>query len=143
MNRLLESVPNFSEGRRPEVVERIVDAARGVDGVRVLDVHSDEDHNRSVLTLAGPQEALIEAVFRAMSRATELIDLRHHTGEHPRLGATDVVPFIPIGDTPMSAAIAAARSLAERVVAELGIPVFFYEEAAARPERQNLENVRR
>jgi glutamate formiminotransferase / formiminotetrahydrofolate cyclodeaminase len=143
MQRLLESVPNFSEGRRPEVVEGIVDAARSVEGVHVLDLHSDADHNRTVLTLAGESEALVEAVFRAMERATETIDLRQHSGEHPRVGATDVVPFIPLGTTSMAEAVEAARSLGERVAQSLHIPVYFYEEAATRPERQNLEAIRR
>jgi glutamate formiminotransferase len=118
-------------------------AAAAVPGVDVLDLHSDEDHNRSVLTLVGEPEPLQDAVFRATARATELIDLREHRGEHPRIGATDVIPFIPLGDTPMEAAVAAARSLASRVAAELSIPVYFYEEAATSPARQNLENVRR
>lgn len=139
----MESVPNFSEGRRPEIVEAIVGAARSVPEVRVLDLHSDEDHNRSVLTLAGPDEPLREAVFRAIARATELIDLRSHTGEHPRVGATDVVPFIPLTGTTMKEAVAAAGALGQRIADELNIPVYFYEEAARRPDRQNLENIRR
>jgi glutamate formiminotransferase len=139
----MESVPNFSEGRRHDVVERIVDAARSVEGVRVLDLHSDDDHNRSVLTLAGEQEPLSESVFRAIATATELIDLRRHTGEHPRIGATDVVPFIPLAGSSMKDAVAAAERLGQRVAKELSIPVYFYEEAARRPERQNLENIRR
>jgi glutamate formiminotransferase len=143
MKNLLESVPNFSEGRRPEVVDQIANAARSVVGVKILDLHSDADHNRSVLTLVGERAEVQEAVFRAVTRATELIDLRGHAGEHPRVGATDVVPFIPVGSTPMSEAVAAARELGERVARELHIPVYFYEEAATRPDRQNLENVRR
>jgi len=139
----MESVPNFSEGRRPEVVEQIANAARSVAGIRLLDVHSDHDHNRSVLSLAGEAEPLQEAVFRSIARATELIDLRNHTGEHPRVGATDVVPFIPLGETTMQEAIEAARAVGRRVADELQIPVYFYEEAAERPNRQNLENVRR
>jgi glutamate formiminotransferase len=139
----MESVPNFSEGRRPEVIQRIVEAARSVHGVTVLDVHSDADHNRSVLSLAGEPEALPEAVFRAAARAAELIDLNVHTGEHPRVGATDVVPFIPLTGTTMEDAVAAARAFGERVARELHIPVYFYEAAATRPDRQNLENVRR
>lgn len=125
------------------MVERIVDAARSVEGVRVLDLHSDDDHNRSVLTLAGEQEKLSESVFRAIATATELIDLRQHTGEHPRIGATDVVPFIPLAGSSMKDAVAAAERLGQRVADELRIPVYFYEEAARRPERQNLENIRR
>ncbi len=143
MTRLMESVPNFSEGRRTEIVEQIVAAARSVSQVHVLDLHSDADHNRSVLTLVGAPEGLQEAVFRAIAKATELIDLRNHSGEHPRLGATDVIPFIPLGGTTMKEAIDAARALGERVASELEIPVYFYEEAATRPERQNLENIRR
>lgn len=139
----MESVPNFSEGRRPEVVEEIAGAARAINGVHVLDLHSDADHNRSVLTLAGEPEPLAEAVYRAIAKATDLIDLRHHTGEHPRVGATDVVPFIPLRGTTMKDAVALARSLGERVASELAIPVYFYEEAATRPDRQNLENIRR
>lgn len=140
---LLECVPNFSEGRRPEVVDRIAAAARSAEGVKLLDRHSDADHNRSVLTLAGEAEPLCEAVFRAIRTATEQIDLRHHSGEHPRIGATDVVPFVPLGETPMAEAIAAAHALGRRVADELEIPVYFYEAAASRPERTNLEDVRR
>lgn len=143
MTALMESVPNFSEGRRPEVVEQIVAAARSVPRVHILDLHSDSDHNRSVLTLAGEPGPLQEAVYRAIAKATDLIDLRQHHGEHPRIGATDVVPFIPLGGATMKDAVAAARSLGERVAADLQIPVYFYEEATTRPERQNLENVRR
>jgi glutamate formiminotransferase len=139
----MESVPNFSEGRRPEVVEQIANAARSVASVRLLDVHSDHDHNRSVLSLAGEAGPLQEAVFRSIAKATELIDLRNHTGEHPRVGATDVVPFIPLGETTMEEAIEAARAVGRRVADELQIPVYFYEEAAERPDRRNLENVRR
>jgi glutamate formiminotransferase len=111
--------------------------------VGLLDIHSDHDHNRTVVSLAGEAGPLQEAVFRAIAKATELIDLRNHTGEHPRVGATDVVPFVPLGETTMEEAIEAARSLGRRVADELHIPVYFYEEAAQRPDRQNLENVRR
>lgn len=143
MTALMESVPNFSEGRRPEIVEQIVAAAASVPQVHVLDLHSDPDHNRSVLTLAGEPDPLQEAVYRAIATATDLIDLRRHQGEHPRIGATDVVPFIPLSGTTMKDAVAAARSLGQRVATGLQIPVYFYEEAATQPERQNLENVRR
>ena len=142
MRSLMESIPNFSEGRRPEVIEKIVSAARSVSEVRILDLHSDEDHNRSVLTLAGPAEALQESLFRTVEVATQLIDLRGHTGEHPRIGATDVVPFVPLGETSMTEAVEAARTLAQRVASELEIPVYFYEEAATRPDRRNLEHIR-
>jgi len=125
------------------VIDQIVEAARSVAGAHVLDLHSDADHNRSVLTLLGEAEPLTEAVYRCICKATGLIDMRTHTGEHPRIGATDVVPFIPIGESSMADAIASARHLAQRVSEELHIPVYFYEEAATRPERQNLENVRK
>lgn len=143
MKSLMESIPNFSEGRRSEVIAAIVDAARSIPEVRVLDLHSDADHNRSVLTLAGPGEALQDSLFRAIATASELIDLRTHQGEHPRIGATDVVPFVPLGETAMADAVSAAHSLGRRVSAELGIPVYFYEEAATTPDRRNLEAIRR
>jgi len=143
MQALMESVPNFSEGRREDVIVAIEQAANSVSGVRVLDRHSDTDHNRTVLTLVGPPNQLQESVYRAMERATELIDLRHHDGAHPRVGATDVVPFIPLAGTTMDDAINAARQLGQRVADKLKIPVYFYEEAAIRPDRQNLEQVRR
>jgi glutamate formiminotransferase len=143
MSGLFECVPNFSEGRRPDIVEQIVEAARSVSGVRVLDLHSDEDHNRSVLTLAGDGEALSEGVFAAIKVATELIDLRQHSGEHPRLGATDVVPFIPLHGSTMKEAIGLAERLGERIASELKIPVYLYEEAARDPSRQNLEQIRK
>ncbi|GAC1407555.1 MAG: glutamate formimidoyltransferase [Chloroflexota bacterium] len=143
MQTLLECVPNFSEGRRPDVIETIVDAARSVEGVTVLDVHSDSDHNRSVLTMAGESSSMQEAAFRATSRATDLIDLRGHSGEHPRIGATDVVPFIPLRGSTMAQAVEASLAFGTRVANELHVPVYFYEEAASTPERQSLENVRR
>jgi glutamate formiminotransferase / formiminotetrahydrofolate cyclodeaminase len=114
-----------------------------VPEVRILDVHSDMDHNRSVVTLAGEAEAVKEAVYQAIRTATRLIDLREHKGEHPRVGATDVVPFIPLGSSTMADAVAAAQEVGRRIAGELEIPVYLYEEAAARPERRNLEAVRR
>lgn len=143
MKPLVECVPNFSEGRRPEVIEAIVAAMRAVPEARVLDVESDADHNRSVVTLVGPPAAIQEAAFRGIEKAAELIDMDEHRGEHPRLGATDVVPFIPISGVLMNECIAMARDLGRRVGEELGIPVYLYERAATRPERTNLEDVRR
>ncbi|GAC1445133.1 MAG: glutamate formimidoyltransferase [Chloroflexota bacterium] len=143
MKTILECVPNFSEGRRVDIVESIVAAARSVDGVTVLDIHSDYDHNRSVLTLAGESASVQEAAFRSTARATELIDLRTHSGGHPRIGATDVVPFIPLSASTMGDAVDAAHAFGKRVSDELSIPVFFYEEAAASPGRRNLEDVRK
>jgi glutamate formiminotransferase/formiminotetrahydrofolate cyclodeaminase len=140
---IVECVPNFSEGRRPEVVQAIVEAAASVPGVLVLDVQSDGDHNRSVVTLAGPPEAVAEAAFRSIQRAAEWIDMDEHEGAHPRIGATDVVPFVPVSGVTMEACVEIARRLGERVGRELGIPVYLYEAAATRPERINLADVRR
>ncbi len=143
MAKLMECVPNFSEGRRPEVVAAIVAAMQAVPAVRVLDFSSDADHNRSVITLVGEPEALVEAAFRGAEIASRLIDLNTHKGNHPRMGATDVIPFIPVRDCTMEDAVAAARSLGERLARELQIPVYLYEAAATRPERRNLADVRR
>jgi glutamate formiminotransferase / formiminotetrahydrofolate cyclodeaminase len=142
-NPLVECIPNFSEARRPEVVEKIIQAIADVAGVTVLDRHSDMDHNRTVVTFVGSPEAVEEAAFQAIAKAAKLIDLDQHRGEHPRLGATDVVPFVPIRDISMQACVEMARRLGQRVGEELSIPVYFYEEAATRPEHKNLENVRR
>src|SRR5512138_2603889 len=143
MTQLVECIPNFSEARRPEVVDDIVAAIGSVDGARLLDRSSDLDHNRTVLTFAGPPQAVEEAAFRAIKTAAELIDLDQHTGEHPRIGATDVVPFVPLSDVTMEECIALAKRLAERVGRELQIPVYLYESAATLPDRVNLENIRR
>jgi glutamate formiminotransferase/formiminotetrahydrofolate cyclodeaminase len=142
-NPLVECVPNFSEARRPEVVEMIVNAIAAVSSVVVLDRHSDVDHNRTVVTFVGTPEVVEEAAFAGISKAAELIDLEQHTGEHPRIGATDVVPFIPISGVEMQECIEMAERLGRRVAEELGIPVYLYEQAAKSPERQNLENIRR
>ncbi len=143
MKTLIECVPNFSEGRRADVIAAIVAALRAVPAARVLDVESDADHNRSVVTLVGPPGAVQEAAFQGIKTAAALIDLDAHRGEHPRLGATDVVPFIPISGATMADCVALARDLGRRVGEELGIPVYLYEQAALRPERVNLEDVRR
>ncbi len=142
-NPILECIPNYSEARRPDVVEAIIYAITSVEGVTLLDRHSDLDHNRTVLTFVGPPDVVEEAAFRSISKAAELIDLDHHTGEHPRIGATDVVPFVPISGLTMQDAVQIARHLGQRVGNELALPVYLYEEAATRPERANLENVRR
>ena len=140
---IVECIANYSEARRPEVVEAIMQAITSVAEVHLLDRHSDTDHNRTVLTYVGPPQAVQEAAFRSIARAAELINLDEHTGEHPRIGATDVCPFVPISGITMQEAVQLARELGQRVGTELGIPVYLYEEAATRPERQNLENVRR
>ena len=143
MNQLIECIPNFSEARRPEVIDQIAGAIESVSEVKLLDRSSDLDHNRTVLTFAGPPFAVEEAAFRAIKTASELIDLDSHTGEHPRIGATDVVPFVPLNGANMDDCIAIARRLGERVGNELGIPVYLYEAAAILPERANLENIRK
>lgn len=143
LDKIIECIPNFSEGRRPEVVETIKRAIAHVPGVYVLDLHSDPDHNRSVITYAGSLEAVGEAAFAAIAKASKLIDLEHHEGEHPRIGASDVVPFIPLIGASMDECIELARVVGKRVGDELGIPVYLYERAASRPDRVNLEDIRR
>ena len=141
--RLVECVPNFSEGRRQEVIEEIVSTIKSVPQVWILDVESDPDHNRSVVTCVGEPEAALEAMYRAIAKAAELINLDEHRGEHPRIGATDVVPFVPLRGVKMEEAVELARRLGQRVGEELGIPVYLYEAAATRPDRENLANIRR
>lgn len=140
---LIECIPNFSEGRKPEVIKKITSAIESVPNVQILDLHSDVDHNRTVVTFIGQPESVAEAAFQGIKRASELINLDHHEGSHPRLGATDVVPFIPISGLSMEECISLARKLGKRVGDELKIPVYLYEEAATIPERKNLENIRR
>ena len=138
-----ESVPNFSEGRDAEKVEAIAAAARTVPGVGVLDVERNADHNRSVISLVGEGEPLLEAVFRMMRVAVDTLDLRHHTGEHPRMGAVDVVPFIPLGPATMEEAVGLSVRLGERVARELGVPVYLYGSSARVAERSDLAYVRK
>lgn len=140
---LVECVPNFSEGRRPEVLEQILDEIRGTEGAHLIDQSMDADHNRAVVTMVGELGPVSEAAFRAVRKASELIDLTQHEGEHPRMGATDVVPFVPIEGVTVEECVAAAHTLGERIGTELSIPVFFYEDAAKRPTRKNLAKVRR
>jgi len=142
MPALIECVPNFSEGRDPAKVDAIVEAMK-VPGVFLLDREMDGDHNRSVITLVGSPESLMEGVLRGIGKAAELIDLTRHQGAHPRLGATDVVPFIPIEGATLEDCVQLARKVGAEVWRRYQIPVYFYEAAATRPERQNLENVRR
>lgn len=141
--KLVECVPNFSEGRRPEVVHAIRNAIASVDGITILDVSSDESHNRSVITFVAPLGKAVDAAFAGIRTAAEHIDLSTHSGEHPRIGATDVVPFVPLEGTTMEDCIALARELGARVGSELNIPVYLYERAATRPSRENLADVRR
>ncbi|HEX8775925.1 MAG TPA: glutamate formimidoyltransferase [Pyrinomonadaceae bacterium] len=143
MDRLVECVPNFSEGRKAEVIERLARTIESVEGAAVLDMHVDPDHNRSVITFVADVERVVEAAVRVVGLAAELIDLRRHTGQHPRLGATDVLPFVPVRGVTMDDCIALAHRAGERIAQELSIPVYFYERAARRPDRVNLEDVRR
>jgi len=143
MPRQVECVPNFSEGRRRDVVEELVRAIVAVPGVTFLDSEMDADHNRSVLTFAGEPEPVVEAAYAAVRRATELIDLNQHHGEHPRMGAADVVPFVPVEGVTLDDCVRLARQLGKRVGEVLGIPVYLYEAAATRPERVSLADVRR
>jgi glutamate formiminotransferase/formiminotetrahydrofolate cyclodeaminase len=141
--KLVECVPNFSEGRRPEVVSAIRDAIASVSGATILDSTSDASHNRSVITFVAPQERAVEAAFAGIREAAKHIDLRQHQGEHPRIGATDVVPFVPLEGSTIDDCVALARELGKRVGDELQIPVYLYERAATRPSRKNLADVRK
>ncbi len=139
----IECIPNVSEGRRPEVVERLADAVRAIPGVRLLDYSSDASHNRSVFTMAGDAEPLRLAVLALFEQASSAIDLRTHRGEHPRLGAVDVVPFVPIEGVTMDQCVALAKRVGAEVAERFGIPVYLYEDASANPLRRNLEDIRR
>jgi glutamate formiminotransferase len=143
MMAIVECVPNVSEGRRPDVVEALADAVRRTPGVRLLDRSSDPAHNRSVLTMAGDAASLRHAVLALFEAAVPRIDLRTHTGEHPRIGAVDVVPFVPIEGVTMADCVALAKETAAEVARRFAVPVYLYEEAATRPSRTNLDDVRR
>lgn len=143
MQQIVECVPNFSEGRRQKVIDAIVAAISEVAGAKVLDVKPDADHNRTVVTFVGGPEAVEEAAFQGIAKAAELIDMDAHQGEHPRVGAADVVPFVPIQGVTMDDCVAVAARLGARVGSELDIPVYLYEAAATSPPRRNLADVRR
>jgi glutamate formiminotransferase len=143
MNRLVECVPNFSEGRRPEVLDAIVSAITSVGDVYLLGREMDSDHNRAVITIVGSPESIGEAAIRAVGAAAKLIDLTRHQGEHPRIGAADVVPFIPIRGVTIEQCIAIATHTARQIAERFQIPIYLYESAATRPDRVNLENIRR
>lgn len=142
MNKVMECVPNFSEGRDLQKIEKIANAFRGKTGVKLLDYSSDPDHNRSVITAVGEPEALKNAVLEAIGIAVELIDLTVHRGQHPRMGAVDVVPFIPLRNTTMGEAIALSKSVAREAGERFNLPVFLYEKSASASHRENLANVR-
>lgn len=143
MQKIIECVPNFSEGRRPELYRTIADAISQVPAAHVLDVSADSDHNRSVVTFVGTPEAVEEAAFQAIATAARLIDLDKHTGEHPRIGATDVCPFIPVKNATVEECVQIANRVGQRVGEELGIAVYLYGDAAKRPERKRLSDIRR
>ena len=143
MAAVIECVPNFSEGRRKEVVDSIVHSIRSVPGTKVLDIEMDPDHNRSVVTFTGSKDSIQESAFRGARAAMELIDLNKHKGEHPRMGALDVLPFVPISGATMDDCVEIANKVGARIATHLKIPVYMYEAAARRPERKNLEVVRR
>ena len=143
MERIVECVPNFSEGRKPEVVSRLARTIETVETACVLDTHIDADHNRSVITFVAAPESIVDAAFKAVALATDLIDMRYHSGQHPRLGATDVLPFVPVSGVSLDECATLAHQAGDRIATELSIPVFYYERAALRPERVNLEDVRR
>jgi len=140
---IVEVVPNFSEGRDAAKVDAIIEAIRSVRGIAILDRELDADHNRSVVTFAGPAASVVEAAFRGVERAVSLIDLRHHTGVHPRIGAADVVPFVPVEGVTLEDCVRLANELGQRMWERLRVPVYLYEAAARRPDRVNLENIRR
>ena len=142
-NALVECVPNFSEGRNSETVAALSRAIETVETACVLDRHIDPDHNRSVITFVAAPEKIVDAAVTVVARAAELIDMREHKGEHPRLGATDVLPFIPISGVTMQDCVRLAHEAGQRIANELSIPVFFYEQAALKSDRVNLEDVRR
>lgn len=143
MNKIVQCVPNFSEGRNLEVIEKIVENFRGKNGVKLLDYSNDEDHNRVVVTVVGEPEPLKAAVVAAMGTAKELIDMTKHAGQHPRMGATDVVPFIPIRNVSMDECIELAKETAKEAFEKHGLPSFFYEKAASAPHRENLAEIRK
>src|ERR1043165_4101008 len=142
MQKLIECVPNFSEGQDRKIIRQITDAIKSVEDVSLLDVDPGASTNRTVVTLVGNPDAAVEAAFRGIKKAAELIDMRKHKGAHPRMGATDVCPFIPIGDTDWKEAIGCAKELGKRVGEELKIPVYLYEKAAKDASRANLAVIR-
>ncbi|WP_350343756.1 glutamate formimidoyltransferase [Proteinivorax tanatarense] len=140
---IIQCVPNFSEGRDESVVKEIVESINAVEGVKVLDYSLDADHNRSVVTLVGSKESILDGAFEGAKKASELIDMTKHSGEHPRMGATDVIPFIPIKDVTMEECVEIAQKLGAKISDELNIPVFLYENAASASHRKNLAKVRK
>ena len=143
MAKLIKCIPNFSEGRNQETIDGLVQIAKNVPGVTLLDYSSDASHNRSVFTLAGDDESIQEGAFQLVKYASEHIDMTKHEGEHPRMGATDVVPFVPLKDISVKETVEISKKVAQRINDELNIPIFLYEDSASRPERKNLAKVRK
>ena len=143
MNKIVECVPNFSEGKNASTIKAIAESIHGVDGVKLLNVEPDKDYNRTVVTFVGEPEGVVEAAFQATHAAARLIDMEHHKGEHPRIGATDVVPFIPVSGVTMADCIQLAKAFGKRVGSELQIPIYLYEAAATSPARKNLSDIRK
>jgi len=143
MKQIVQCVPNFSEGRDLKKIEKIVEPFRAKEGVKLLDYQNDEDHNRAVVTVVGAPEPLKEAIVEAMGIAVDLIDMRQHQGQHPRMGATDVVPFIPVKNVTPQEAVEISKDVASTVADKYSLPVFLYEKSATRPERQNLATIRK
>jgi len=143
MAKIVECIPNFSEGRNQAVIDGLAATAKSIPGVTLLDYSSDASHNRSVFTLVGDEESIQEVAFQLVKYASENIDMTKHEGEHPRMGATDVCPFVPVKDITTAECVEIANKVAERINRELGIPIFLYEDAATRPERKNLAKVRK
>ena len=143
MEKIIECVPNFSEGRNIDTIEKIVGSFRGKNGVKLLDYQTDKDHNRMVVTVVGKPAALITTVIEAVGVAIQLIDMRTHQGQHPRMGAVDVVPFIPIKNMSMTEAVDLSKQVAKKVAEKYTLPIFLYAESATRPERRNLANIRK
>ncbi|MDR2909319.1 MAG: glutamate formimidoyltransferase [Oscillospiraceae bacterium] len=143
MKKLIECIPNFSEGRSADTLRRLAGEAEKIPGVTLLDYCADESHNRSVFTLVGGPEGISEAAFRLCKLASEKIDMNHHAGEHPRMGATDVIPFVPLGGASIEECVEISRQVAQKIAAELKIPCFLYEESAQAEERRNLAAIRK
>ncbi len=143
MEKIIECVPNFSEGRDLKKIEKMVEPFRGKEGVKLLDYQNDEDHNRSVVTVVGEPEPLKNAVVESMGVAVELIDMRTHQGQHPRMGAIDVVPFIPVKNVSVQEAVDISKATAKLAAETYSLPIFLYEQSATRPERQNLATIRK
>ncbi len=143
MAKIIQCVPNFSEGRDQGKLDEILNEIRSVEGVKLLDYSMDKDHNRSVVTFIGSPEGVVEAAFKATQKAAEVIDMTNHQGEHPRMGATDVIPLIPISDVTMDECVELSKKLGARIGNELGISVYLYEKSASAPHRENLADVRK